>query len=250
MLNRGGVALVTGSSRGIGRAIVERLAGDGFIVVANVRSNTSEVVQLQRVYAKKKRNIHFMQADVADETQVQAMLREVAKRFGRLDIVVNNAGIVHNKEDETIGLISEKRLQEYFAVNVWGGIYVTRHAIPLLKKSPHGRVIFINSAVSFIGTGRRFGYAISKTTNVGVVRSLALELAPYHVSVNAVVPGYIRTRMVYLSGKQLAAKLARIPLGRLGEPADVAHVVSFLATPEAAYITGQHIHVNGGLFFA
>ncbi len=244
------VALVTGSSRGIGRAIVERLAEDGFTVIANVHSMTAEAKRLERTYVSQGKSISIVQADVADETQVKAMIRNVAARFGRLDVVVNSAGIIYNKHDETISSITRARLEEYFSVNVNGGIYVTRHAIPLLKKSHCGRVIYINTALSFVGTGRRFGYTISKTTNIGVVRALALECAPHRITVNAIVPGYIRTRMAHFPGKELIAKIARIPLRHLGEPTDVAHAVSFLATKGASYITGQHIHVNGGLFFS
>jgi 3-oxoacyl-[acyl-carrier protein] reductase len=244
------VALVTGGTRGIGKAIVEQLLRDGFFVIVNHRRTNGDTRKMKSQLQKASSHLHFFEADVSDEKSVRDAFRKIKKEFKVIDVVVSNAGIINNRTDETIGNISLSTLHRMIGVNFFGGIHILKEALPLMKRSSRGRIIFINSALSFIGTGRRFGYTTSKTVNVVTVRALALELAPWNICVNAVVPGYIKTRMYSFKGKELEAKLQKIPLGRLGSPEEVAHLVSFLCSAQSNYITGQHIHINGGLFFS
>lgn len=243
-------ALVTGGTRGIGQAIVKQLVQDGFFVIINYPRASENTQKVKLQFKKVSSQVCFLEADVSNEKAVKRMFKIIKKDFKIIDVVINNAGIINNIRDETIENISLPALHCLVDVNLYGGVHILREALPLMKKSRRGRVVFINSALSFVGSSRRFGYIASKTANVGVVRALVHELAPWNICVNAVVPGYIRTRMSNFKGKVLKAKLQKIPLRRLGNPKEVADLVSFLCSTESNYITGQHIHINGGLYLS
>ncbi len=243
------IALVTGGTRGIGKAIVEQLLRDGFFVIVNYREENANARKTRLQLQKKSTDLYFFKADIGDEKTIKPILKKIKKKFGALDAIINNAGIINGK-DETLENINLPKLRKMIDTNIFGGIHILKETLPLLKKSSRGRIIFINSAISFVGSKSQFGYALSKTAAIGIVRALTLELAPWNICVNAVVPGSIKTRMIRQTEIALQEKIKKIPLGRLGKPEEVADLVSFLCSTKSNYITGQHIHINGGRFFS
>lgn len=243
-------ALVTGASQGIGAAIARELAANDFAVVINYNKSRGMALDLERELKEKGACCMAIKADVSDKREVTAMVKSIDKRFGSLDVIVNNAGIIYNYADQTLENLKIRELYNAVNVNLYGSILTTKFCLPLLKRSKNSKIIFITSSLAFIGSRRRFAYVVSKSSVLGIVRALALELAPRGILVNAIVPGYIKTRMSQFSKKELQEKLKKIPLKRLGDPEEVAALVSFLASPRNTYITGQCIHLNGGLYFA
>lgn len=243
------IALVTGSAGGIGQAIVKELITEGFFVIAHYFSNTKKTQNFRQKMEKVTSNILFLQADLRIEIEVNQMFQTIREKFKKIDVLINNAAIINSK-DESLETISSEEMHNMINTNFFGSFFVTKKSLILLKKSSRGRVIFINSASSFVGSNREFGYVTSKAANVGVVKALTLELAPWNICVNAVVPASIDTEMNPFKGEALQRKLNKIPLGRLGKPSEVAYLVSFLSSLKSAYITGQHIHINGGRFFS
>ncbi|MBY0293945.1 SDR family oxidoreductase [Patescibacteria group bacterium] len=244
------MAIVTGGTRGIGKDIALQLLSEGFFVIVLYKKVRNEVRTFETSLKRKKARAVFIECDISKKEEVIRAVQEIKNITSHVDVLVNNAGIINNDADETLNSISDEDLDELMQTNFFGGLRLTKQLLPLLKKSKQGRIIFLNTALSFIGSPRRFGYIVSKTANVGAVRALALELAPSNICVNAVVPGYIQTRMSNFHGEELKKKLQKIPLERIGTPGEVANLVSFLASEKSAYITGQHIHINGGLFLA
>lgn len=240
----GRVALVTGASRGIGRAIALRLARAGARVVVNYTSNEAAAAETvaQAPGAQAKR------FDVSDETQVEAAIKEIASTLGGLDILVNNAGIALD------GLLLRSKSEDFrktIAVNLQGAFFCARAASRyLLKAKERGRIINITSVVGEQGNAGQVSYAAAKAGLIGLTKTLAREFAARGITVNAVSPGFIETDMTaaHVAGEAREKLLSQIPLGRIGRPEEVAEVVAFLCQPEAAYITGQVVRVNGGLY--
>jgi len=242
-------ALITGAATGIGRATVLRLARDGFRVVVNYKDSQTqkEVFSLAKILRQKDVEYLVIKADISKQERVKKMMDKIIKEFKSLDVVINNAGINQTQPFERLNL---KDFDKVLETNLRGAILVTKYALPYLKKSPHPRIIFISSLNSFTGSPKRPAYVVSKSGILGITKALALELAP-KILVNAVAPGYINTEMLKkFSSEPLNKKVKKIPLKRFGEPEEVANVISFLCSEDASYITGQCIHVNGGLFFA
>lgn len=243
-----GVALVTGSGRGIGLACARELARRGFDVCLNCSSerglsNAEEQAQrMEREFGVRARAIA---ADVADLDAVRAMVDEAVEAFGSLDVIVNNAGITRD------GLIARMTPEDFDAVvdvNLKGTFNCCKAAAKVMMKQRHGCIINMSSVVGEYGNAGQVNYAASKAGVIGITKSLAKELARRNITVNAVAPGFIVTDMTdALTEEQRETISARIGLGRLGATEDVAALVGFLASPEAAYITGQVIDVDGGL---
>ena len=189
----------------------------------------------------------LVRADVAHESEVREMIRLINAKYGRIDLVINNAGA---NKTHSISAFNLKDFQNIMNVNLLGSIFVTKYALPLLKRAEDPRIIFVGSMNYFVGSPYRTAYNISKSGLIGLTRSLATELAP-KICVNAVIPGYINTEMLKkFSIESPKKRIQKILLGRLGKPDDVANVVSFLCSKDSSYITGQCIHVNGGAYFA
>lgn len=243
---QGCVALVTGGSRGIGRAICEALGRRGATVAINYASREDAANETAELVAKAGGEAFLAGFDVADRAACAAGVDKVAADRG-LHILVNNAGIARN------GLIMRFKDDDWdrtLAVNLGGSFACTRAASRyLLKARDKGRIINISSVVGEMGNGGQAAYSASKAAMIGLTRTLAREFASRGVCVNAVAPGFIETDMTaeHLPEAQRKALVDGIPLARIGSPADVADTVAFLAGPEAAYITGQVIRVNGGL---
>ena len=241
----GKIALVTGSSRGIGRAIAIELGKKGVNVAVNYAGNeqkAEEVVQeLQDLGVKAIK----IRANVADEQDVKAMIKEVTKEFGRLDILVNNAGIT---KDNLLMRMKVEEFDQVIETNLKGAFLCTKAVTRQMMKQRYGKIINIASIVGVSGNPGQANYVAAKAGLIGLTKSTAKELATRNILVNAVAPGFITTDMTnILTEEQKDAILSQIPLEKLGEPEDIANVVCFLASDDAKYITGQTIHVDGGM---
>ena len=242
---QGRVALVTGAGRGIGKAIALELAAAGADILFTSRNKALADATKAEIEALGRRCV-AVQADISDPAQVEALVKQGLAEFPTVDILVNNAGVT---KDGLILRMSPEDWREVMAVNLDGMFYVTRAIVRTLVKQRRGRIINLTSVVGFTGNAGQVNYASSKSAAIGFTKSLAKELGGRNITCNAVAPGFIDTEMTRdLSDAQKHAILEQVPLGRMGTVADIAKVVRFLASDDAAYITGAVIHVNGGMY--
>ncbi len=238
--------LVTGGSRGIGKATVLALAEAGAAVAINYRRAAEAADEVRRAVAKLGVQANTYKADVSCEEEAKAMLEAVTKDFGGIDILVNNAGITR---DKSFLKMTKFMWDEVMGVNLNGVFHVTRLVLPAMVEAGWGRVINMTSIVGQTGNFGQANYAVSKGGLIAFTMTLAREVARKGVTVNAVAPGFIETDMTKdMTPAALSAVAAMTPIGRLGKPEEVAAAVLFLASPQASYITGQVIPVNGGMY--
>ncbi|WP_303841490.1 3-oxoacyl-[acyl-carrier-protein] reductase [Selenomonas ruminantium] len=245
MLLDGKVALVTGASRGIGRAIALKLAAEGAKVAINYAGNTAKAEEVKAEIEKNGGEAILVQADVADSVAVETMVNTVVEKFGQIDILVNNAGITRD------GLLMRMKDEDFDAVintNLKGVFYCTKLVSKLMMKKRSGRIINMASVVGLMGNAGQTNYAAAKAGVIGFSKSAAKELAARGITVNMVAPGFIDTDMTAaMTDKAKEMTLTGIPLNRMGTPEDVANAVAFLVSDNASYITGQVINVDGGM---
>ncbi|MCR5758278.1 MAG: 3-oxoacyl-[acyl-carrier-protein] reductase [Selenomonas sp.] len=245
MLLDGKVALVTGASRGIGRAIALKLAAEGAKVAINYAGNTAKAEEVKAEIEKNGGKAILVQADVADAAAVETMVNTVVEQFGQIDILVNNAGITRD------GLLMRMKDEDFDAVintNLKGVFYCTKLVSKLMMKKRSGRIINMASVVGLMGNAGQTNYAAAKAGVIGFSKSVAKELAARGITVNMVAPGFIDTDMTAaMTDKAKEMTLTGIPLNRMGTPEDVANAVAFLVSDNASYITGQVINVDGGM---
>jgi 3-oxoacyl-[acyl-carrier protein] reductase len=239
------LALVTGSSRGIGRGIALELAREGANVVVNYKNQKEKAVEVARSIEALGRRSLVVKADVSNQKEVLAMRDIVMSEFKEgVDILVNNAGIHHHLKSWEI---DEDEWRRIMAVNVDGVFRCTKAFTHEMRIRKWGRVINISSIDAFTGTNHEAHYGTSKAALLGLTRSLALELAPYNITVNTIAPGWFDTDMTSGTvGEERKKALEKIPMGRMGRPQEVGFVAAFLASEKASFITGQTIHINGG----
>ncbi|WP_047981303.1 3-oxoacyl-[acyl-carrier-protein] reductase [Ornithinibacillus contaminans] len=238
-------AVVTGGSRGIGRAIALELAKNGANVVVNYAGNEAKAQAVVEEIEKLGVKAFKYQADVSDETQVQEMVKAAVSTFGSLDILVNNAGITR---DNLLMRMKESEFDQVINTNLKGVFVCTKAVTRQMMKQRSGRIINVASIVGVSGNPGQANYVAAKAGVIGLTKTTAKELASRNILVNAVAPGFISTDMTdELTEEQQQGMLGLIPLAKLGEPEDVAKVVRFLASDDANYITGQTIHIDGGM---
>ncbi len=243
----GQLALVTGATRGIGRAIALALARAGATVVGTATTDDG-ATKIDAAFAEAGATGAGIRLDVTDASAVDAALADVEKRFGPVLILVNNAGITR---DNLLLRMKDDEWDAIMATNLKPAYRLAKAVLRGMMKARHGRIIQIGSVVGTSGNAGQANYAAAKAALVGFTKSLAQEVGSRNITVNCVAPGFIDTDMTKaLPDAQREALLARIPLGRLGSPDDIAHAVAFLASPQAGYITGATLHVNGGMYMA
>ncbi|WP_025725269.1 3-oxoacyl-[acyl-carrier-protein] reductase [Acholeplasma granularum] len=240
------VALITGGSTGIGKAIATKLASMGVDIVINYFVGPEEAnqvaLELAQKYNVKTKALH---ADVSNFESSSNLIDEVLKEFGTLNIVVNNAGIT---DDALILRMNENQFDRVINTNLKGVFNISKHSARPLLKSGYGRIINIASVIGEYGNVGQVNYAAAKAGVIGITKTLAKELASRKVTVNAIAPGFIETQMTKNLPEQVRAEMLKyIALGSYGQPEDIANVVAFLASEEASYITGVVIDVDGGL---
>ena len=242
---KGKAALVTGGSRGIGRAVCLELARRGACVAVNYAGNAAAAEETVESCRAMGVDAFSVQADVADAAACDAMVKEVLSRFGRLDILVNNAGITR---DGLMPMLKDADWDAVLDANLKGAFHCMRAAYRPMMKQKYGRVVNLSSIVGLRGNAGQANYAASKAGLIGLTKSMAKELAGRNVTVNAVAPGFIDTDMTAaLPEKARESMLASIPMGRLGQGEDVAKAVAFFAGDGAGYVTGQVLCVDGGM---
>lgn len=239
------VVLVTGGSRGIGRAIVEVVCSAGARTALTYQSRKDDAERVVRQMADAGSEAVAIQADIRDYKRTQDVVAQTLERFGRLDGLVNNAGITR---DKAFMMMSPKDWQDVIDTNLTGTFNACRATVVMFMKQRCGRIVNVTSVAGLMGAERQVNYAASKAGIIGLTRSLAKEVAPYGVTVNAVAPGYIETEMTSMvDPERLEAAKNRIPVGRIGSPPEVALLTAYLLSDAAAYITGQTVVIDGGL---
>lgn len=234
------VAIVTGAGRGIGEGIARKLACEGATVVCADR-DLEDACSVAKACGGESR---AEQVNVADSAECDALVAKVVERFGRVDILVNNAGI---NRDAMIHKMSDHEWDDVIAVDLSGVFYMTRAVSRTMREARAGKIVNISS-VSAMGNIGQANYSAAKAGVVGLTRTVSKELARYQVTANAICPGFINTAMTRRMPESILEQhVATIPLGRIGEPSDIANVVAFLVSEEAAYVTGEVITVGGGL---
>jgi len=239
----GEIALVTGASRGIGKAIAEQLAADGATVIGTATTDSGADAISAYLQASGGKG---MCLNVADNDSVTAVIKQISSDFGAVSILVNNAGIT---KDNLLMMMKQEQWDDVIITNLTSVYRLSKSVIRSMMKARKGRIINIASVVGSTGNPGQTNYSATKAGLLGFTKSLAREIGSRNITVNAVAPGFIDTDMTReLGDEQSSALLGQIPLNRLGDPADIANAVAFLASPAAAYITGETLHVNGGMY--
>ncbi|HCU7402506.1 TPA: 3-oxoacyl-[acyl-carrier-protein] reductase [Staphylococcus aureus] len=239
-------ALVTGASRGIGRSIALQLAEEGYNVAVNYAGSKEKAEAVVEEIKAKGVDSFAIQANVADADEVKAMIKEVVSKFGSLDVLVNNAGITR---DNLLMRMKEQEWDDVIDTNLKGVFNCIQKATPQMLRQRSGAIINLSSVVGAVGNPGQANYVATKAGVIGLTKSAARELASRGITVNAVAPGFIVSDMTdALSDELKEQMLTQIPLARFGQDTDIANTVAFLASDKAKYITGQTIHVNGGMY--
>ena len=239
------IAVVTGGSRGIGAAIAKKLASRGMTVIINYCGSEDRALSVKSAIEAAGGQAEAWRCDVSDCGQCEAFVKAVMEKYGRIDVLVNNAGITR---DDLMMRMSDEDFSRVIDTNLKGTFYMMRFASRHMLKAKKGRIINMASVVGLMGNAGQVNYAASKAGVIGATKSAAKELASRGITVNAIAPGFIDTEMTgALSEKVQEQILTQIPLGTFGKPEDIANCAAFLASDEAAYITGQVIQVDGGM---
>ena len=243
---QGKIAVVTGGSRGIGRAISLRLAAMGALVYINYVSRPDAAEETRALIEAAGGTARTVAFDVADGNRIQEAFKHIVDEAGRIDILVNNAGITR---DGLLARMKESDWDEVHATNLKGAFLCTKAVSKTMMKQRWGRIVNISSVIGFAGNAGQVNYAAAKAGLIGMTKAVARELASRNITVNSVAPGYIQTDMTEaLSAEAREQLLREIPLASLGTPEDVAGAVAFLVGDDGRYLTGQTLHVNGGMY--
>ena len=239
------VALITGGTRGIGKAIAIEFADKGYDIVINYRTENPEMLELKKELEQKKVNTLFVQGDVTDYDRWEEIGKEIIEKFGTIDVLVNNAGVT---KDTLFLRMSEDDFNKVIDTNLKGTFNVTKQIIPYMSKQRGGRIINVSSIVGLVGNAGQSNYAASKAGIIGFTNSIAKEFVSRNILVNAIAPGFIKTDMTDVLSDTIKESINnQIPLRRQGEASEVAKLVYFLGSDENTYITGQVINIDGGM---
>ena len=239
------VALITGASKGIGKQIALTLAQNGYDIALNYRTLDDNVTNLEKEIKSFKQDCLLVQGSVNNYDEVEKMVKKVIDHFQKIDVLVNNAGII---KDSLLIRMSLENFEDVINTNLIGTFNVSKTVVSYMLKQKYGRIINISSVVGISGNAGQCNYAASKAGIIGFTKSLAKEVGSKNILVNAIAPGFIETDMTKQISQENAEKIKEdIPLKRMGKPEDVANLVKFLASDDSSYITGQVIHVDGGL---
>ena len=239
------IALITGATRGIGKEIALELAENGFDIAINYRSKQEGMEELKKEIEKHNVRAEFVKADVSNFEKCENMVKETIEKFGKIDVLVNNAGIT---KDGLIMRMKKEDFENVIDVNLTGTFNVTRNVIPYMIKQKSGRIINLSSVVGVVGNAGQTNYSASKAGIIGFTKSLAKEVASRNILVNAIAPGFIDTDMTAVLSDSVKEGInAQIPLRRMGSAKEIAKVVKFLSSEDSSYVTGQVINVDGGM---
>lgn len=239
------VAVVTGASRGIGKAIALKLASMDMTVIVNYAGSKEKAENVVKEIEEKGDRAEAIQCDVSDFTQCQKMIEDVHKRYGSIDVLVNNAGITR---DGLVMAMKEEEFDDVIATNLKGTFNCIRFVSRIMMKQRYGKIINMSSVSGVAGNAGQVNYSAAKAGVIGITKSMARELASRNVNVNAIAPGFIETDMTdALSDKVKEQAVSQIPLGRFGKAEEVAELAGFLAGDNSNYITGQVFHIDGGM---
>ncbi len=238
-------ALITGAGRGIGRAVAERFAAEGATLFLAVRNIEQGMVLAGELQAKHGIDCHALSCDVADADSVKTLFRELFSHSKTLDVLVNNAGVL---DDALIGMVTPAQVERTFASNSFSVLYCSQYAARMMQRAGGGSIINLASIIGRVGNAGQAVYGGSKAAVIGITQSLAKELAPQQIRVNAIAPGFIDTDMAHsLPDDKFQQRLQSIAMGRIGSADEVAKVALFLASELSSYVTGQVIGVDGGM---
>lgn len=241
------VALITGGSRGIGKQVALKFAKEGYHIAINYVSDKTDTKTLEEELKAENSQIQVLlvKTDVTDYEAVEQFIKQIIETFGRIDVVVNNAGITR---DNLLLRMSKEDFDKVIDVNLKGVFNISKIVTPYMMKKRQGSIINVSSVVGVSGNAGQCNYAASKAGLIGFTKSLAKELASRNIRVNAVAPGFIKTDMTDILTEEIKENINRqIPLKRMGTAEEVANVIYFLGTEQSAYITGQVIHIDGGM---
>ena len=239
------VALITGGTTGIGKAIAIKLAKQGYDIALNYRTENEAVENAKKEVESQNVKCITVKGDVSNFEDCEKFVKQVIEEYGQIDVLVNNAGIT---KDTLIMRMKEKDFTDVIDINLTGTFNVTKNVVSYMMKARSGRIINLSSVVGVTGNAGQTNYSASKAGIIGFTKSLAKELGSRNILVNAVAPGFIETKMTDVLKEQVKEEIAKnIPLKRMGTPDDVANVVGFLASEDSSYVTGQVIHIDGGM---
>ena len=239
------VVLVTGASRGIGKAIALKYAENGYNVAINYVSDKTDVAELEKEFKEKGAECLILKADVSKSEEVEELVKQTIQKFGKIDVLVNNAGITR---DGLLMRMKEEDFDKVIEINLKGTFLVTKAVTPYMMKKKNGRIINLSSVVGVTGNAGQCNYSASKAGAIGFTKSIAKELASRNIRANAVAPGFIDTDMTSVLTVDVKANInAQIPMKRMGTAKEIANVVYFLGSEESSYITGQVINIDGGM---
>ena len=242
---KGKCAVITGASRGIGKCIATKFAKEGANVVINYRNYEEEALKVKQEFEELGSQVLVVKADVSELEQAENLIKEAKKEFGRVDILVNNAGIT---KDNLIIRMKEEDFDSVIKTNLKGAFNCLKAVTPIMLKQKYGKIVNMASVVGVVGNPGQVNYCASKAGLIGMTKSLAKEIGSRNITVNAIAPGFIDTDMTkILSDDQKKKILSQIPLNKFGNVEDIANVALFLGSENSNYITGQVIHVDGGM---
>ena len=239
------VVVVTGASRGIGKEIALKYAENGYNVAINYVSDKTNVEELEKEFKDKGAEALIVKADVSKSEQVQEFIKAVIEKYGKIDVLVNNAGITR---DMLLMRMKEEDFDKVIEINLKGTFLVTKEVVPYMMKKRDGKIISLSSVVGVTGNAGQANYSASKAGIIGFTKSIAKELASRNIRVNAVAPGFIDTDMTNVLSDEVKENINKqIPMRRMGTAREIANVVYFLGSEESSYITGQVINIDGGM---